>query len=73
MKVNESKIKRDFGKHLRKLRKEKGWTQEDLAERAGMHFTYVGQIERGVRNPSLINIYKIAKALRSKPNRLLPF
>ena len=52
-----------FGKHLRKLRENRGWTQEELADRAGMHFTYVGQIERGVRNPSLVNLHKLAKSL----------
>ncbi len=73
MKVNPKKIKKQFGKHLRKLRKEKGWTQEELAEKADMHFTYIGQIERGVRNPSLINLYKLVKALRISAGQLLPF
>lgn len=66
MKVNSGKVKKDFGKRLRKLREEKGWTQEELADKAGMHFTYIGQIERGVRNPSLINLYKLARALGVK-------
>ena len=66
-------IRVKFGKHLRKLREEKGWTQEHLADEAGMHFTYIGQIERGVRNPSLINLQKIAKALRVNGGKLLPF
>jgi transcriptional regulator with XRE-family HTH domain len=62
-----------FGKQLRKLREERGWTQEELADKAGMHFTYIGQIERGVRNPSLVNLEKIAKALRISAGQLLPF
>ena len=66
MKVNQKKIKKQFGKRLRKMRQEKGWTQEDLAEKSGMHFTYVGQIERGIRNPSLVNLYKLARALGVK-------
>ncbi len=66
-------IKKQFGKHLRELRLEKKLTQEELADKAGLHFTYVGQIERGVRNPSLINLYKLAKALNIKGGELLPF
>ena len=66
-------IKTEFGKHLRKLREERGLTQEELADRAGMHFTYVGQIERGIRNPSLINLQKLAKALKVDAGRLFPF
>lgn len=73
MKVSPEKIKKEFGRHLRKLREKKGWTQEELADRAGMHFTYVGQIERGVRNPSLVNLYRIAKALKVDFGSIFPF
>ncbi len=66
-------IRAKFGKHLRRLREEKRLTQEELADRAGMHFTYIGQIERGLRNPSLVNLHKIAKALRINAGQLLPF
>jgi len=66
-------IKKKFGKHLRKLRQERKLTQEELADRANMHFTYVGQIERGLRNPSLVNLYKLARALRIRGGELLPF
>jgi len=68
-----SDIRITFGKHLRKLREVKGWTQEELADKAGMHSTYIGQIERGIRNPSLINLEKIAKALKTTAGELLPF
>ena len=66
-------IRKTFGIHLRELRLERKLTQEELADRAGMHFTYIGQIERGLRNPSLVNLEKIAKALRVKAGELLPF
>lgn len=66
-------IKAKFGKHLRALRDERKLTQEELADRAGMHFTYIGQIERGIRNPSLVNLNKLAKALKISAGQLLPF
>lgn len=66
-------VRKQFGNHLRKLRQNRGLTQEQLADKAGMHFTYIGQIERGVRNPSLINLHKLAKALGIKGGELLPF
>lgn len=66
-------IKSEFGKKLRKLREERKLTQEDLAGLAGLHFTYIGQIERGLRNPSLINIEKLARALKVNSSDLLPF
>ena len=59
-----------FGKTVRQLRLAKAWTQEDLAERAGIHPTYVGGIERGERNVGLDNIVRIAKALREHPSAL---
>ncbi len=52
-----------FGRAVRKLRVAKGLSQERLAELAGIHRTYVGDVERGVRNVSLINMSKIAAAL----------
>ena len=52
-----------FGQRVRELRKARGFSQEELAHRAGLHYTYVGGIERGERNPALINIGKIAAAL----------
>lgn len=52
-----------FGRKLRKIRESKGISQEKLAQDAGLDRTYVSGIERGKRNPSLINISKLANGL----------
>jgi transcriptional regulator with XRE-family HTH domain len=52
-----------FGEAVRKRRKELNLSQEDFAERAELHRTYISDIERGTRNVSLENIEKLAKAL----------
>ncbi len=66
-------IRKRFGAQLRILRQKQELTQEGLADKANMHFTYIGQIERGLRNPSLINLHKLAKALKVSAEELLPF
>ena len=63
--------KRKLGERIRTLRKQMGWSQEDLAEACGLHRTYVGAVERGERNVSLINIVQFARALRVKPADLM--
>jgi transcriptional regulator with XRE-family HTH domain len=52
-----------FGRAVRRLRVERGWSQERLAEVTGIHRTYVGDVERGLRNVSLVNIERLARAL----------
>jgi transcriptional regulator with XRE-family HTH domain len=52
-----------FGQNVRKLRDASGMTQERLADKASLDPTYISGIERGVRNPSLLIISKLAKAL----------
>ena len=54
---------RAFGDRLRVLRREAGVSQEELADRAGLHRTYVSSVERGARNISLANIHALADAL----------
>lgn len=68
MDENSEKIK--FGKQVVRLRTEKGLSQEELAFRSGINRTYIGEIERGEKCPSLITINKIAKGLGVR-NKLL--
>ncbi len=55
---------RAFGRRLRALRLRKGFSQEKLAEIASLHRNYIGMIERGERNVTLLNIKKLARALQ---------
>ncbi len=59
------KILFKFGENVRKVRKEKGLSQEELAFKAGLHRTYIGMIERAEKNITLINIQKISNALNT--------
>ena len=60
-----------FGMKLRKIRKSKGVTQEKLAEKAGMDFSYLNLIEGGKRNPTLKIIAKIARVLGIRLDELM--
>lgn len=60
-----------FGSTIRSLRAEREWTQEDLAERSGLTATYVGQVERGDKVPSLTVVLKLARGLGVNPAQLL--
>lgn len=62
-----------FGKRVRKLRQDLGISQEELAFSSNLHRTYISDIERGTRNVSLDNIYKIAVALDVSPKDLFDF
>lgn len=68
----EERIKKDFGARLKTLRREKGLSQEGLALACELDRTYVGGVERGERNISLINIHKIARALGVAAKDLMP-
>lgn len=68
MKKREILLK--FGKKVREERKKLGYSQEVLAEKAGVHRTYIGMIERGEKNITLANIKKVSKALNVKISEL---
>lgn len=67
----QEKARSVLGVTMRHLRKRLGYSQEALAEKAGLHRTYVGAVERGERNVSLENILRIARALKVTPSQLL--
>jgi len=58
----QTNILNKFGKKIKELRNNEGWSQEKLAEETGFHRTYIGMIERGERNITLKNIEIFAKA-----------
>jgi transcriptional regulator with XRE-family HTH domain len=69
--MKNSQILKRFARNVRNLRKEKGWSQEELARRADLHRTYIGSIERHERNVSLVNVENIAKALGVQARELI--
>lgn len=64
-------IKKIVGQNIAKYRKEKGFSQEELAFETDLHRTYISGIERGIRNPTIVNIQRIAEALNISASQLL--
>jgi transcriptional regulator with XRE-family HTH domain len=64
-------IQARLGSNVRRLREAQGWSQEDYADRAGIHRTYVSDIERGKRNPTVTVVEKLAKPLGVSAGSLL--
>lgn len=64
-------IRQLLGRNLRRLRQEKGLSQEEFAFEAEIHRTYISDLERGARNPTVTIVEKLAKALGVKPGVLL--
>lgn len=62
-----------FGQRLAQLRQQRGWSQERLALESGIARSYLGGVERGQRNLSLVNICRLAKTLELSPSVLLEF
>lgn len=61
----------NFGKNLRKIRLSKNLSQSDVAKVFGVHRSYISGLERGIRNPSLVTVQKVAKALGVSADKLI--
>ena len=59
-----------IGSRIRELRKKKGLSQEELGGRARLHYTYIGAVERGEKNVSVVTLNKIARALGTSLNEI---
>ena len=64
-------IRRQLARNVKRLREARGWSQEDLADEAGLHRTYVSGIEREVRNPTISIVERLMKALKARAGDLL--
>lgn len=71
MSQKASPLRAIFASNVRDRRKQLGYSQEELADRCGLHRTYVGAIERAERNVSIDNIYKISAALEIAAGSML--
>jgi transcriptional regulator with XRE-family HTH domain len=69
--ANTTNIRKELGQRIRALRKRNGYTQEDMAERCNLHWTYIGGLERGERNPTLTTLKRIADGLKVDIHSLL--
>lgn len=72
MNLNDAQFLRDVGDRIRDHRQARKWTQADLAQRCRLHRTYIGSVERGERNVSLLNLRRIARVLRVPLPKLFP-
>ena len=64
-------VVKQFAKVLKELRHERGLSQEELAERCGLHDRYISFMERGLRQPTISTIFKLAEALNISPSALI--
>ena len=71
MNTTQAPILDEFGRRIRRARTANGLSQEAFADLAGFHRTYISAIERGKRNPSLINVIRLAKSLNIDPSKLV--
>jgi transcriptional regulator with XRE-family HTH domain len=71
MNLRDKTFLRELGDRIRERRQAQGWTQAVLAEKCELHRTFIGSVERGERNLSILNLRKIANVLRVPPAELL--
>ena len=71
MTLDDEEFFREIGHRLRERREALGWTQAEVARRCELHKAYIGFVERGERNVSLVNLRRIAKLLRVRLSDLL--
>ncbi len=64
-------VVRKVGRRIKELRQKKGWSQEKLAEEAGLHRTYIGQVERGEKSIGVDHLRRVAVALGVQPSEIL--
>ncbi len=60
----DKKFLRDLGSRIRQIRLARGWTQDEMAQKCDLHRTFIGSVERGERNVSILNLRLIASVLR---------
>lgn len=67
----QSDIQAVVGQRIRKLRRARGFTQQELGEYADLNYKFLGEIERGIQNPTIQTLYKIANALGTELNEVV--
>lgn len=71
MNQDDKQFLQHLGDRIRELRLGRNLTQAQLAEQCGLHRTFIGSVERGERNVAVLSLRKIARALRTTPDKLL--
>ncbi len=69
----DKQVLKEFGAKVKDIREDKNYTQEAFADKAGIERSYMGKIERGESNPTLLKVHKIAKAFKVHSSKLLSF
>ncbi|MHB8257125.1 MAG: helix-turn-helix domain-containing protein [Acidiferrobacterales bacterium] len=69
--LDATTLTRDIGRRVRVLRAERGWSQEVLAELAGLHRNYIGHVERAETHVSVVQLARIAQAFGLRPGVLI--